>query len=71
MMKIRKPKKKDKTQEQLRWLEGSVGILGNANEYGKARVEAAYNMAKTCYEFLCSREEFRDWYLVEHTLKEL
>ena len=71
MRNLRKPKKANEVARRLKWLEGALGILANAEQYNKARVNASYEQSKACYEFLCSRDDFRDWYLVEHTIKEL
>lgn len=69
-MNIRRRKKKS-LEERIHWIEGSVGILANAEQYNRARFEVSRQEARLCYNYLSGTQEFRDWYLVEHTIKQL
>lgn len=59
----------DLLTSKVKQLEGSVGILANAEQYNKERFEAGREMAKYAYEFLSERStEFHDWYRVKKEL---
>lgn len=58
-------------EEEIQDLRGQVGILANAIQYMEAKVQAAYDMVKPVWDYQSSREEFRDWYQVEHVIKNL
>ena len=52
-------------------LESRLSIISNGIQYGGARLEATRDMAKNAYDFLCTSEQFCDWYKVKQFLKEI
>lgn len=58
-------------KNRVKELEAKVGILSNAEQYNRARWEAGREMAKIVYDFLITRDQFRDWCMTEHTIKHL
>ncbi len=72
----------EETQKQLlalelsfkllsRNVENRLSIVSNSVQYMEALAHGAHDMAKPCYDFLKSTDQFTDWLMVENFTKEV
>lgn len=58
-------------KEQVKWLKGCVGINSNGLQYLEHRYNDMRDVTKLAYDFLCSRDEFRDFFAVKKTIEDM
>ncbi len=52
-------------------VEGRLSIISNSVQYMEAISHGAHDLAKPCYDFLISTDQFADWIMVEKFTKEV